>query len=104
MNQDDPWSALHLFVLPIFNGEALRVPIEDLNALVKRHLQTVVSKAPSRAINTLENNLEELLGVGMVTLNARLKGVDDEKLLNRVVELWGFFWSQILPYVEGVRL
>jgi hypothetical protein len=38
----------------------------------------------------------------MVTLNAKLVGLDDEKLVVRVVEIWGFFWDQILPYVEGV--
>lgn len=39
----------------------------------------------------------------MVTLNAKLTGIDDEKLIGRVVEIWGFFWDQVLPYVEGVR-
>jgi hypothetical protein len=38
----------------------------------------------------------------MVTLNAKLKGVDDEKLVARVVEVWGFFWDQVLTYLEGV--
>lgn len=38
----------------------------------------------------------------MVTLNAKLMGIDDEKLVARVVEIWGFFWDQVLTYVEGV--
>ena len=38
----------------------------------------------------------------MVTLNAKLTGIDDDKLVSRVVEIWGFFWDQVLPYVEGV--
>lgn len=38
----------------------------------------------------------------MVTLNAKLMGIDDEKLIGRVVELWRFFWDQVLTYVEGV--
>ncbi|KAG5221303.1 Enhancer of polycomb protein [Salix suchowensis] len=37
----------------------------------------------------------------MVTLNAKLSGIDDEKLVSRVVEIWNFFWDQVLPYVEG---
>ncbi|KIK59751.1 hypothetical protein GYMLUDRAFT_44200 [Collybiopsis luxurians FD-317 M1] len=40
----------------------------------------------------------------MVTLNAKLSGIEDEKLISRVVELWGFFWDQVLTYVEGVLL
>ena len=34
---------------------------------------------------------------------AKLDGIEDEKkLVHRVVEIWGFFWDQVLPYVEGV--
>lgn len=40
----------------------------------------------------------------MDTLNGKLDGVEEDKLVGRVVELWGFFWDQVLPYVEGVRL
>jgi hypothetical protein len=63
----------------------------------------VISTSPSRALATLENDTIELLSSGMVTLNARLAGVDDDRLISRVVELWGFFWEQVLAYVEGVR-
>lgn len=101
---DNPWGALHVLVLPLFNGEPLRIPIEDLNQLVKRHIQSVVSNSPARAIATLENETSELIGSGMDTLNGKLVGVEDDKLVGRVVELWGFFWDQVLPYVEGVLL
>lgn len=75
---------------------------EDLNALVKRHIQTTVSSAPSKALATLEHDTSELIITGMVTLNAKLSGIEEEKLIHRVVEIWGFFWDQVLPYVEGV--
>ena len=75
---------------------------EDLNALVKRHVQGVVSGAPSKALAALENDTSALISSGMVTLNAKLTGIDDDKLVSRVVEIWGFFWDQVLPYVEGV--
>ncbi|KAI9453150.1 HbrB-like-domain-containing protein [Lactarius psammicola] len=101
---DNPWGALHVLVLPLFNGEHLRIPIEDLNQLVKRHIQSVVSNSPARAIATLESETSELIGSGMDTLNGKLVGVDDDKLVGRVVELWNFFWGQVLPYVEGVLL
>ncbi|KAF9007987.1 HbrB-like-domain-containing protein [Cyathus striatus] len=100
----DPWGALHVHVLPLFNGEPLRIPIEDLNVLVKRHIQAVVSASPSKALATLESDTSELIGKGMVTLNAKLRGLDDEKLVGRVVEIWGFFWDQVLTYLEGVLL
>jgi HbrB-like len=116
----DPWGTLHVHVLPLFNGEPLRIPMhvpsfmllersitfashsEDLNVLVKRHIQFVVSSFPSKALATLENDASELIASGMVTLNAKLSGIDDEKLVARVVEVWGFFWDQVLTYLEGV--
>ena len=76
---------------------------EDLNALVKRHIQTVVSSAPQKAMATIEHDASELISNGMVTLNSRLTGVEDEELVDRVVEVWKFFWDEVLPYVEGVR-
>ena len=76
---------------------------EDLNQLVKRHLQAVVSQSPAKAFAILEHDTSELIASGMVTLNAKISDIDDEKLIGRVVELWGFFWDQVLPYVEGVR-
>ena len=77
---------------------------EDLNQLVRRHLSTVVSAAPGKALGTLEHDIAELVASGMVTLNARLNGVDDSSLIPRIVELWSFFWTQVLPYLEGVSL
>ena len=77
---------------------------EDLNTLVRRHISTAVSAAPGRALGTLEQDTTELIANGMVTLNSKLNGVEDEKLVARVVELWTFFWTQVLPYLEGVSL
>jgi HbrB-like len=42
-SQDSPWTSLHLQVLPLFNGEPLHAPIEDLNQLVRQHIQIVLS-------------------------------------------------------------
>jgi hypothetical protein len=75
---------------------------EDLNTLVKRHINTIVSSSPSKALATLDGEVAELISLGMVTLKAKLVGIDDDKLVGRVVEIWGFFWDQILTYVEGV--
>ena len=38
----------------------------------------------------------------MMNLNAKLTGIDDDKLVTRLIEVWNFFWVQVLPYVEGV--
>ncbi|KAF8608577.1 HbrB-domain-containing protein [Ceratobasidium sp. AG-I] len=99
-----PYQQLHVHVLPLFNSENLKVPIEDLNNLVKQHIQVVISRAPSRALTALEQDVKELVNTGMMTLNAKLAGLEEETLLTRVVQIWGFFWEQVLPYLEGVFL
>ncbi|KAI0743175.1 HbrB-like-domain-containing protein [Daedaleopsis nitida] len=101
---ENTWQSLHVLVLPLFNGEQLRYPIEELNQLVKRHISTVVSAAPGKAVATLEHDTLDLIANGMVTLNSKIAGVEDDKLLARVVELWTFFWGQVLPYLEGSLL
>ena len=73
-----------------------------MNQLVRRHIQTVVAAAPGKAVSTLENDTYELIAAGMVTLDSRLAGVEDDKLIMRIVDLWTFFWVQVLPYLEGV--
>ena len=88
--------------MPYNESNRILVSREDLNALVKRHVQSVVSTAPGKALGTLEHDTSALISSGMVTLNAKLTGIDDDKLVSRVVEIWGFFWDQVLPYVEGV--
>lgn len=103
-DKDNPWRTLHVHVLPLFNEEPLRVPIEDLNALVRRHIQTVLAVSPSKTLAALETDARELIAAGMVTLNAKLSNISDEILLGRVIEIWAFFWDQILPYIEGVLL
>jgi len=85
---ENPWQTLHVFVLPLFNGEQLGQPIEDLNGLVKEHINAVVSRVTA----------------GMLTLSAKLNNLEDEKLLSRLIEIWILFYDQVLPYVEGVFL
>ena len=90
------------FIASLLDGKALTTCSEDLNALVRRHIQTVLAVSPSKTLSTLETDARELIAAGMVTLNAKLANIPDDILLNRVIEIWGFFWDQILPYIEGV--
>lgn len=69
---------------------------------MKRHIQSTVSASPSKALAALEHDASELIYNGMVTLNSKLTGVEDEELVDRVVDIWKFFWDEVLPYVEGV--
>jgi hypothetical protein len=97
-------SALVVHVLPLFNGDALRTPLEDLNALVRTHISATVSRSPSRAIALLTADLKDLVGNGMLTLGTKLQGIEDEKLIGRLVEVFSFFWTAIVPYGEQAFL
>ncbi|KAF8943984.1 hypothetical protein BGZ47_004789 [Haplosporangium gracile] len=94
---EDVWQALCIKVLTLFNGQGLTGAIEDLNELVRRSLTT-------RNAFMLCDEINELLKNGMLTLNAKLGDVPDEKLVSRLVEGWSFFFGTVLPYFEGVFL
>ena len=68
---------------------------------IKRCIQ-LPSQGGGRSL--LRARRQKLIGSGMDTLDGKLADVGKDKIVGRVVELWGFFWDQVLPYVEGVRL
>jgi hypothetical protein len=63
-----------------------------------------VQASPSKALSILEADVAELISTGMLNFDVKLTGIDNDKFLTRLVEVWNFFWVQVLPYVEGVRL
>lgn len=95
--QGDAWQTLCVRVLPLFNGEGVQGAIEDLNELLRRCLSDSITPKFYR-------DIESLLRDGMFTLNAKMFGVTDEKLLDRLVEQWSFFFTYALPYFEAVFL
>lgn len=95
--QGDAWQTLCVRVLPLFNGEGVQGAIEDLNDLLRRCLSDSITPKFYR-------DIEALLRDGMFTLNAKMFGVTDEKLLDRLVEQWSFFFTYALPYFEAVFL
>ncbi|KAH9984795.1 hypothetical protein BJV77DRAFT_160742 [Russula vinacea] len=62
---------------------------------------SVVSNPPAKVATALGSEASEPIGSGMDALNGKLVGVEEEKLAGRVVELWGFFWDQLLPRRRG---
>jgi hypothetical protein len=51
-------------------------------------------------IKLLYEEINELLELGMFTLTGKLKGVPDEKLVSRLVELWSFYFGTVIPYLK----
>ncbi|KAJ3162041.1 hypothetical protein HDU86_005739 [Geranomyces michiganensis] len=92
------WQALCTKVLPLFNGQGLRGHMEDMNDLVSTWL------GESYSVQAINEDLHELLTTGLLTLSTKLAAVNDEGLANRIVEVWSFFFTTVVPYLQGVFL
>ncbi|OKO89639.1 Target of rapamycin complex 2 subunit bit61 [Penicillium subrubescens] len=102
MSPEDAWDFLKAKLLVIFDGEDVRIAIEDLNKLVLVHLQRCVHKRAPTAVIT---DLQELLETGFATLNhSSLVGIPDEKLVPHLVQIWMLVFGTILPFIQAVFL
>lgn len=99
---DDAWALLCSRVLPLFSGEGIRVPIEDLNKLVVMHTNLRVQEHVTA--KSLLQEFKDLLKSGMYTLDSTMSRVPDDKLIAHLTTVWGHFFSDVLPYWEGVFL
>jgi hypothetical protein len=50
------------------------------------------------------DDVRDLLDTGMLTLDPTLPTLPDDKLILKLVEVWGFLFGNILPYFEAVFL
>ncbi|ORY78228.1 HbrB-like-domain-containing protein [Protomyces lactucae-debilis] len=98
---DDTWSLLCARVLPLFCGEGLRQPVEDLNRLVSTYLRYCID---NKEQSHLVEDLVELFETGTASLDNNLAAMNDEKLIHRLVEIWVFYFSSVLPYLEATFL
>ncbi|KAJ5927918.1 hypothetical protein N7466_006874 [Penicillium verhagenii] len=102
MSPEDAWDFLKAKLLVIFDGEDVRIAIEDLNKLVLVHLQRCVQK---RTPTSIIADLQELLETGFATLNhSSLVGIPDEKLVPHLVQVWMLVFGTILPFIQAVFL
>lgn len=101
MTADDAWPFLKARLLVIFEGEDLRLPVEDFNRLVSLHLQRCIQR---RAPNLIVEDLRDLLTTGFSSLDLTLRRTPDERLVPHLVEMWLFTFTSILPYISAVFL
>ncbi|KAK6535328.1 hypothetical protein TWF694_001791 [Orbilia ellipsospora] len=101
---EEVWPLLKSRVLPLFAGEGLRTPVEDLNKLVIVHIKRQVEK---KSAILLIDDVQTLLDHGMAMLDnssSSLSKLTDLRLVPRLVEIWNFVFSTVLPYFEAVFL
>ncbi|ORY58523.1 HbrB-like-domain-containing protein [Pseudomassariella vexata] len=101
MTLDDAWPYLKAKLLVIFEGEDLRLPVEDFNRVVAMHIQYCVQR---RSAHIIIEDLRELLGTGFASLDHTLRKTPEDRLIPALVELWIFTFTSILPYMQAVFL
>lgn len=101
MRPEDVWDFLKAKLLVIFEGEELRIPVEDLNRLVTIHIQRCIVK---RVPNMITEGLRDLLYTGFTSLSQNLHGLPDRGLVPHLVNVWLFVFGTVLPYMQAVFL
>lgn len=101
MSPEDAWDVLKAKILIIFEGEELRIPVEDLNRLVTVHIQHCIRKQNPTAIT---QDLRDLLQTGFRSLNETLRGIPDHRLVPALVDVWLLVFGTILPQMQAVFL
>ncbi|KAH9819213.1 HbrB-like-domain-containing protein [Melampsora americana] len=102
----DIWSQIVMRVIPLFNGEGHKGFIEDLNEFVVQHITKTISDSPSKSIQKLTSDLQELFTSGVISLNHKFSpdSLNDERFLIRLMEIWHFFFTGVLPTLEAIFL
>jgi hypothetical protein len=98
---DDAWPLLKARLLNLFSGEDLRTPIEDFNMLVNVHIRRCIQRSSPIV---LVEDVRELLHTGFMSLSQTLKGVPDDRLVPKLVEMWIGVYGSILPFLQAVFL
>jgi hypothetical protein len=101
MTLDDAFPYLKAKLLVIFEGEDLRLPIEDFNRVVQMHIQFCIQK---RSPNLMLEDLRDLLAAGFSSLDRTLRNTPEDRFIPTLVELWLFTFTSILPYIQAIFL
>lgn len=104
MTLDDAWPYLKAKLLVVFEGEDLRLPIEDFNRVVSLHIQWCIQR---RSAHIIIEDLRELLSTGFASLDHTLRksGTEDtNRLIPALVDVWMATFTTILPYMQAVFL
>ncbi|RKF57426.1 putative HbrB [Erysiphe neolycopersici] len=102
MEPDDAWPFLRTKLLAVFEGEDVRLPVEDFNQVVMLHIQATHRKR-TQAKN-LTDDLLDLLRNGFTLMNQSLRFTPDKHLISHLVEMWIFTFTVILPFMQAVFL
>lgn len=101
MSMEDAFPYLKSKLLVIFEGDDLRLPIEDFNRIVTLHLQYCIQR---RSPNQVVDDLRDLLWTGFRSLDHNLRRHSEDRLVPNLVDLWIHVFTGVLPYMQAVFL
>lgn len=101
MSMDDAWPYLRAKLLAIFEGEDLKLPIEDFNRVVNIHLQYCIQR---RSPNAVLDDLRDLLKTGFLSLDNKMRRGPEDRLIPSLVDVWVHVYTGVTPYMQAVFL
>ncbi|KAI5296327.1 hypothetical protein KEM52_004009 [Ascosphaera acerosa] len=109
MAPEDAWDFLKAKLLVLFEGEFIRVALEDLNRLVSIHLQCCVQ---ARRPGSVIDDVRELLQTGFESLSHSLGEMqedcfatrDRDRAMPRLSQIWTLVFGTVLPFLQAVFL
>jgi hypothetical protein len=101
LSLDDAWPFLKAKLLVIFEGEDLRLTVEDFNRVVQMHIKYCIQR---RNPAGMLDDLREFLAVGFSSLDRSMRKTPEDRCIPALVELWLFTFTSILPYIQAVFL
>ncbi|PSR85627.1 HbrB-like-domain-containing protein [Coniella lustricola] len=101
MSLEDAFPYLKSKLLVIFEGDDLRLPVEDFNRIVTLHIQYCIQR---RSPNQVLDDLRDLLWTGFRSLDHNLRKHAEDRLVPNLVDLWIHVFTGVLPYMQAVFL
>ena len=101
MSLDDAWPYLRAKLLAIFEGEDLKLPLEDFNRVVTMHLQYCIQR---RSPNMVLDDLRDLLRTGFLSLDSKMRRGPEDRLVPALVDVWMHVYTGVTPYIQAVFL
>mgnify|MGYP001507904622 FL=1 len=78
----------------------MSVPSEALAESMDTYVAFVFDQEPQRASVILEDNFRRLVGMGLLSVAARLQGLEGIRLLQALVAVWIHYYEVVIPYVQ----
>ncbi|KAB5528132.1 HbrB-like-domain-containing protein [Coniochaeta sp. 2T2.1] len=98
---DDAWPYIMGKILVIFEGEQVRTPIEDMNAVVRRWIVSCIAR---RNPMVILDGLRELLHTGFSSMDHTLREMPEDRLIPKLADIWVYTNSTVVHFIKACFL